>query len=68
MLGQCGNKFWGSTRLGGASGVQDSLLHEFTRTDSFHFIGVLPLFGIGSFSACTSLITIFLTLGSFYVV
>lgn len=30
---------------GGA--VQDSLLHECTRVDSFHFIGVLLLFVIG---------------------
>lgn len=49
VLGQCGNEFCVSTNSGGVSGgaVQDSLLHECTRVDSFHFIGVLLLFVIG---------------------
>lgn len=40
-LGQCGNEFWVRTNSGGILGVPDSLLHEFTRADSFHFISIL---------------------------
>lgn len=39
VLGWCGSES-GPYKLRGALGVQESLLHEFTRADSFHFTGV----------------------------
>lgn len=41
VLGQCGNEFWVNTNSRRTLSVQDSLPHEFTRADSFRFIGVL---------------------------
>lgn len=41
VLGQCGNEFWVNINSRRMLSIQDSLPHEFTKADSFHFIGVL---------------------------